>query len=164
MRANRTALQVTAEAVDAYRQPQLVRGWEAGMVSFLVARLSGGKSRSNGSTPPQGVAAAAATPAVPTAPAAATGGLEDAGLAVRFASVVAAVGTPVLIVHGAGDRLVPAVNSFRLARLLPGSRLAVLKRAGHCPQEETPDLFADLVAGWLQHASVGVGAAGRSSS
>ncbi|GFR41964.1 hypothetical protein Agub_g2763, partial [Astrephomene gubernaculifera] len=31
---------VTPELVDAYRLPQLVRGWEAGMVNFLLARLA----------------------------------------------------------------------------------------------------------------------------
>ena len=32
---------VTPSVVDAYRQPQLVRGWEKGLIRFTAARLSG---------------------------------------------------------------------------------------------------------------------------
>lgn len=32
---------VTAEVVDAYRLPQLVRGWEWGLLRFLRARVAG---------------------------------------------------------------------------------------------------------------------------
>lgn len=106
------------------------------MVSFLMARLGGGSSR--GTT-----TAAGAVGAAPQ------GGLEDANLAVRFAAAVAANGTPVLIVHGAGDKLVPASNSFKLARLIKGCRLAVVKRAGHCPQEEEPEVFENVVCAFL---------------
>jgi fermentation-respiration switch protein FrsA (DUF1100 family) len=38
---------------------------------------------------------------------------------------------PVLVVHGGGDRLVPAANAVQLARLLPESRLHVLPGEGH---------------------------------
>jgi pimeloyl-ACP methyl ester carboxylesterase len=41
------------------------------------------------------------------------------------------VETPTLIVHGAGDRLVPPANAVQLARLLPHSRLHVLPDEGH---------------------------------
>lgn len=34
---------VTPEVVDAYRLPQLVRGWEGGMVAFLRARVTAGQ-------------------------------------------------------------------------------------------------------------------------
>jgi pimeloyl-ACP methyl ester carboxylesterase len=133
---------VTPAAVDAYRMPQLVKGWETGMVQFLLARLGAGGTSSTTS-------AAAAVGSAPM------GGLEDAGLAKRFAAAVAANNTPVLIVHGAGDKLVPASNSIKLARLVKGCRLAVVKRAGHCPQEEEPELFADIVTSFVaRHAAV----------
>jgi len=106
------------------------------MVQFLMARLGGGSTR----------AATTAAGAVGAAP---PGGLEDANLATRFAAAVAAHNTPVLIVHGAADKLVPASNSFKLARLIKGCRLAVVKRAGHCPQEEVPDVFEDVVCHFL---------------
>jgi pimeloyl-ACP methyl ester carboxylesterase len=130
---------VTPAAVDAYRMPQLVRGWETGMVQFLLARLGAGGSRS------------ATTAAAAVAPGSQPpGGLEDVGLAMRFAAAVAAANLPVLIVHGAGDKLVPVSNSFNLARLIKNCRLAVVKKAGHCPQEEQPELFTDLVCGFLK--------------
>ena len=34
---------VTPEVVDAYRLPQLVRGWERGMVAFLRGRVTAGQ-------------------------------------------------------------------------------------------------------------------------
>lgn len=30
------------ELIDAYRMPQLVRGWEDGLIRFFLARVSGG--------------------------------------------------------------------------------------------------------------------------
>lgn len=133
---------VTPAAVDAYRMPQLVRGWETGMVQFLMARLGAGGTSSSTS-------AAAAVGAAPM------GGLEDQGLALRFAAAVAAHNTPVLVVHGAGDKLVPASNSLKLARLVKGCRVAVVNKAGHCPQEEEPALFSDIVASFLsRHVGV----------
>lgn len=101
-----------------------------------MARLGGGGSRG----------ATTAASAVGAAP---PGGLEDANLAVRFAAAVAAHGTPVLIVHGAGDKLIPPSNSFKLARLIKGCRLAVVKKAGHCPQEEEPEVFEGVVSSFL---------------
>jgi pimeloyl-ACP methyl ester carboxylesterase len=44
---------------------------------------------------------------------------------------------------------VPFVNSLRLARMLPGARVAVLKRSGHCPQEEIPEGFEQIVGTYL---------------
>ncbi|GBF87482.1 hypothetical protein Rsub_00193 [Raphidocelis subcapitata] len=131
---------VTPEAVDAYRLPQLVRGWESGMVRFLLARLGArGLGRSE-------FGADAGTGRSPG------GGMEDAGLATRLAAAVAKHKLPVLIVHGAGDKLVPVSNSLRLARMLPDARVAVLKRSGHCPQEELPDAFTHILTTFLESA------------
>ncbi|KAI8475513.1 MAG: Alpha/Beta hydrolase protein [Monoraphidium minutum] len=127
---------VSPECVDAYRLPQLVKGWESGMVRFLLARLG---ARGSG-----GAAAAAAS-----AGAAAGGGLEDAGLAQRLAAAVAKHKIPVLIVHGAGDKLIPVSNTLNLARMLPGARVAIVKRSGHCPQEEVPEGFLQIVDSFL---------------
>jgi len=82
--------QVSPECVDAYRLPQLVRGWESGMVRFLLARL-GAKGLG-----PSSYGSDAGTGRAPG------GGLEDAGLAQRLAAVVAEHKIPVLVVHGAG--------------------------------------------------------------
>ncbi len=74
-------------AVDAYRLPKLVRGWDDGMVRFVMARLSS----ANGLVDTIRLAAAG-TP------------LEDAKLALRLAEVVAKHDVPVLIVAGQNDK------------------------------------------------------------
>ncbi|EFJ48521.1 hypothetical protein VOLCADRAFT_90829 [Volvox carteri f. nagariensis] len=196
---------VTQDIVDSYRLPQLVSGWESGMVNFLLARLT----RPNGSLqtllrqaskilePASTSAALAATAAAASALAKrsaatarelsrssssasaaasastfssssaassfSTSPRDDDGstvvgndkvdevegdgdLATRLAALVASRGLPVLIIHGLYDRLVPASNSQRLARMLPGCELVLLDRCGHMPQEELPQLFVNLVA------------------
>ena len=137
---------VSPAAVDAYRLPQLVRGWEAGMVRFLLARLG---ARAPGADESPYAAAAAAAAGGAGAGRSPGGGLEDAGLAQRLAAAAARHKLPVLLVHGAGDKLVPVSNTLNLAKMIPGARVAVLKRSGHCPQEEQPEAFAQIVSSFL---------------
>lgn len=77
--------------MDAYRLPQLVRGWESGMVRFLLARLGARGPGASEYGPDAGTGRAPG------------GGLEDAGLATRLAAAVAKHKLPVLVVHGAGE-------------------------------------------------------------
>jgi pimeloyl-ACP methyl ester carboxylesterase len=72
----------------------------------------------------------------------------------RLSSFITATGLPVLIIHGESDRLVPASNSLRLAALLPGCELALIKECGHMPQEECPRLFTELVADFVDRRVV----------
>ncbi|KXZ46407.1 hypothetical protein GPECTOR_44g81 [Gonium pectorale] len=161
---------VTSDIVDSYRMPQLVRGWEAGMVNFLLARLARprggitalfkdafqGVSAASNAVASRGAAAAATATAAAKAdaeasalqPSSSSDGNkgDDADLASRLSALVSERRLPVLIVHGMYDKLVPASNSQRLARMLPGCELVLLDRCGHMPQEEMPGLFVDLVA------------------
>jgi len=123
---------VDDEMVNAYRLPQLVKGWEDGMLQFLVARLGAGGPATSATDSP-------------------FGGLEDTRLAQRLAAVANANDMPVLIVHGQGDKMVPVQNSFRLAKMMKRGRVAVLKRSGHCPQEELPEAFSEVVGKFLSH-------------
>ncbi len=66
-----------------------------------------------------------------------------------FDAEVAAIEAPGLIVHGAQDRLVAEANVRRLAELRPDWDYELLDGVGHVPQLEVPDLFVDLVGGWL---------------
>lgn len=59
------------------------------------------------------------------------------------------IACPVLIVTGDSDRLVPAWNSERLSRAIPGSQLEIIKNCGHLPQEEKPEEFVSVVAQFL---------------
>ncbi len=52
--------------------------------------------------------------------------------------------TPVLLVWGREDPLLPLGMSEAFAQGLPGARLAVLDKCGHCPHEEKPEVLAGL--------------------
>jgi pimeloyl-ACP methyl ester carboxylesterase len=52
---------------------------------------------------------------------------------------------PTLIIWGEDDTLVPITNAHKLHENIANSRLIVLKNCGHIPQEECPELFADIV-------------------
>lgn len=60
------------------------------------------------------------------------------------------ISCPVLIVTGDSDRLVPSWNAERLSRAIPGSRLEVIKKCGHLPQEEKAEEFLSIVDRFLQ--------------
>lgn len=123
-------LRVTKEYVDAYRQGQLVRGWEYGILRFLYARLS--KRIGLLSSIREAISGKSH--------------LDQAG---RLAEACRQTGTRVLIVHGADDALVPVSNSRRLADLLPNARYVEFKNCGHMPQEECPERFVECVADFI---------------
>jgi 3-oxoadipate enol-lactonase len=59
---------------------------------------------------------------------------------------LAALRVPTLVLTGDRDRLVPPENSRRLARVIPGARLAVLLGAGHAFPFERPDETVRLLS------------------
>jgi pimeloyl-ACP methyl ester carboxylesterase len=61
---------------------------------------------------------------------------------------LAAILTPVQVVAGRWDPLVPLANAEYLQTWLPNSRLDVLD-AGHFVWEEVPDQYAAIVAAWV---------------
>ncbi len=62
-------------------------------------------------------------------------------------------GCPLLILHGAKDRIVPARGSEALHAAVPGSELVIAPGWGHCPQLDDPvgvtDLLAATADSWL---------------
>lgn len=66
-----------------------------------------------------------------------------------LASALSAVGLPVLLAWGAEDHLFPLEMAYRAHDEIPGSRLAVIKGAGHTPQADRPDEFNRVVADFL---------------
>jgi pimeloyl-ACP methyl ester carboxylesterase len=60
--------------------------------------------------------------------------------------------TPTLVVTGDADPHVPPERSRCLALALPDARLAVLDSVGHCPHEEAPERFDDLMLSFLLRA------------
>jgi pimeloyl-ACP methyl ester carboxylesterase len=55
------------------------------------------------------------------------------------------IGVPVLVVEGAGDKLLPPGWAAEIAGQITGGRSAVVDDAGHCPQIEQPDALADVL-------------------
>lgn len=60
------------------------------------------------------------------------------------------IAQPALLVWGEDDHDVPLRNGERLHARMPNARLVVFRRCGHLPQEERPDEFAGLVAGFCR--------------
>jgi pimeloyl-ACP methyl ester carboxylesterase len=56
---------------------------------------------------------------------------------------------PVLLVEGAGDKLLPPGWAAEIAGQITGARSAVVAGAGHCPQIEKPEALTDLVLEFL---------------
>src|SRR5262245_12594971 len=56
--------------------------------------------------------------------------------------------TPVRIVQGSEDQVVPAVNATYLGHRLPDSQVDFIAGAGHFVWEERPDEYAALVVDW----------------
>jgi pimeloyl-ACP methyl ester carboxylesterase len=79
----------------------------------------------------------------------------------RFASLVARVTAPTLLIHGTGDRLVPIAACQDLADARPDWRFQVFEYTGHVPQLETPARFVDALAGWLDDPGVRAAADAR---
>jgi pimeloyl-ACP methyl ester carboxylesterase len=55
------------------------------------------------------------------------------------------VGCPVLVIWGERDRMVASTGADRIVAALPGARVELLPRCGHCPQVEEPDRVARLL-------------------
>lgn len=53
---------------------------------------------------------------------------------------------PTLIIWGEEDSVVPIRDGYSLHDSILHSRFVVLPNCGHVPQEETPELFTELVA------------------
>lgn len=73
-----------------------------------------------------------------------------------------AIACPVLVVHGARDRVVPVNSAHRLHAALPDSRLVVEPTWGHCPQLDAPREVAGLVLEFTRSLAAGqTGQSGR---
>jgi pimeloyl-ACP methyl ester carboxylesterase len=66
----------------------------------------------------------------------------------KLAKKLAGIETPVEIVCGRDDPLVPSANAEFLHERLPNNRMDLLP-AGHFAWEEVPDLYADVLIRWL---------------
>lgn len=68
----------------------------------------------------------------------------------RLADLLPDISTPVRVVQGSDDQVVPPVNAEFLAHRLPHSRVDLIPGAGHFCWEEKPDEYASLVTSWWE--------------
>jgi pimeloyl-ACP methyl ester carboxylesterase len=55
---------------------------------------------------------------------------------------------PVLVIWGEKDAMVYSKGAQRVIDAVPGARLELIDRCGHCPQVECPERFAELLLGF----------------
>lgn len=67
----------------------------------------------------------------------------------RLAYWLPAIKARTLVLWGAADGIVKPSYGQAMARLIPGARFEQIDRAGHYPEIEQPDAFADHVLGFL---------------
>jgi len=60
---------------------------------------------------------------------------------------------PVLLVWGDSDRMVFAAGADRVLRVVPGARIEVIARCGHCPQIEATERLTELVVDFAAEAT-----------
>jgi len=60
---------------------------------------------------------------------------------------------PVLVVEGAGDKLLPSGWAAQIAGQIAGARSAVVAAAGHCPQIEAAEATNALLLEFLKEVS-----------
>ena len=72
---------------------------------------------------------------------------------------IGTVRCPVLLVHGAADRLVPVTAAAAAARAHPSWSVVILSGVGHVPQLEAPAECAAAIGRWL--TATGLEASGR---
>jgi pimeloyl-ACP methyl ester carboxylesterase len=66
----------------------------------------------------------------------------------QLAELLPKITTPVRVIAGENDDVVPADNAHFLVDRIPGSRVDFIKDAGHFSWEEKPHEYARLVADW----------------
>jgi pimeloyl-ACP methyl ester carboxylesterase len=57
---------------------------------------------------------------------------------------------PTLIVAGRQSKGIPIALSIQVSEIIAGSQLAIFEQAGHCPNDEQPEEFNQLVLEFLQ--------------
>src|SRR5687768_6183577 len=66
---------------------------------------------------------------------------------------LAEISAPTLIVYGDKDVMDVRQTAGPLAAAIPGARLAVIPNAAHLPQMEWPEIFNEIVLGFLREAA-----------
>ena len=67
----------------------------------------------------------------------------------RLAFWLRRIAVPTLVLWGASDGIVTPAYGRAYAGLIPGARFAAIEQAGHHPEIEQPEVFADHVLDFL---------------
>lgn len=65
------------------------------------------------------------------------------------------IATPVLVLDGAEEEIVKPDQPVRLAALIPGAHLEIMPGTGHFAPLEQPEVFSQIVLGFLSEGSAG---------
>src|SRR5262249_10737886 len=65
------------------------------------------------------------------------------------------IAPPTLLVWGKDDRITPPDVAERFRALIPGAELVYVTNCGHAPMLERPELFSEIVGGWLDETAPG---------
>jgi len=57
---------------------------------------------------------------------------------------------PILLIWGKGDRMIPPSLAPTFAAQNPQIQLIELENVGHCPHDECPDVFNEILLNWLE--------------
>jgi pimeloyl-ACP methyl ester carboxylesterase len=76
-------------------------------------------------------------------------GVRKPGFALAAKEVLPHLQIPMLLIWGLQDRMVPATLASFFARLNPRIELIELSEVGHCPHDEKPELFNQIILEWL---------------
>ena len=79
----------------------------------------------------------------------------------RYAEMQRSIQSPVLLLHGDRDRLVPLSSARAAADANPSWQFDVAEGVGHVPQLEVPEWTADRILGWLAEHPESVRASAR---
>lgn len=67
---------------------------------------------------------------------------------------LSAITVPTLLVHGAGDQIIPFSEMEAMAAEIPDSRLVSISAAGHLPNMEQPEKFNQVVRQYLSDLDI----------
>lgn len=77
-------------------------------------------------------------------------GVRKPGYALSASEVLPQLQLPILLIWGRCDRVVPPKLASQYAKLNPQIELIELPGVGHCPHDENPTQFNQIILNWLQ--------------
>ena len=62
-----------------------------------------------------------------------------------------------LLIRGGDDRITPYDHTVKIAKIFENSLKVVIQDAGHCPHEEKPEEFQNILVDFLKKKNIGKG-------